>query len=374
MLEFGEDSDSLLVENLLASVSQHQRQKNGEQTKHRMRARSMNGYHVFQAPIGYKFKSISGHGKVLVRNEPYASILQEALEGYASGRFSSQVEVKRFLESQPQFPKCLPNGEIRNQRIKDFLTRTVYAGLIEVPNWDVFLREGKHEGLVSVEIFHKIQERLAEGSRAAIRKDIQVDFPLRGHARCGDCEKPLTACWSSGKKKKYPYYWCFNRECVGYRKSISGMKMHVEFEQLLEGVQPTPGLFNLSKAIFKDVWDQRVEQTAAVTANLKTELKKLDKQIEQLLDRIVDAGSSTVIAAYEKRISNLERKKLVARDKIINSGQPKLTFDELFEHACSFLSNPLKLWHSDRLEDKKAVLKLVFPGHLKYLRNEGFRM
>ncbi|MBX3630191.1 MAG: recombinase family protein [Nitrosomonas sp.] len=32
-IEFGEDSDSQLVENLLVSVSQHQRQKNGEQVK-----------------------------------------------------------------------------------------------------------------------------------------------------------------------------------------------------------------------------------------------------------------------------------------------------------------------------------------------------
>jgi DNA invertase Pin-like site-specific DNA recombinase len=51
-IEFGEDSDSQLVENLLASVSQHQRQKNGEQTKNRMRARAMNGYWVFPAPVG----------------------------------------------------------------------------------------------------------------------------------------------------------------------------------------------------------------------------------------------------------------------------------------------------------------------------------
>lgn len=46
-IEFGEDSDSILVENLLASVSQHQRQKNSEQTKNRMRARVQNGYWVF---------------------------------------------------------------------------------------------------------------------------------------------------------------------------------------------------------------------------------------------------------------------------------------------------------------------------------------
>jgi len=52
-IEFGEDSYSVLVENLLASVSQHQRQKNSEQTKNRMRARIQNGYWVFQAPVGY---------------------------------------------------------------------------------------------------------------------------------------------------------------------------------------------------------------------------------------------------------------------------------------------------------------------------------
>ena len=97
-VEFGEDSDSILVENLLASVSQHQRQKNAEQTKNRMRARAMNGYWVFWAQRGYKFEHQPGQGKVLVRDEPIASIVQEALEGFASGRFGSQVEVKRFLE------------------------------------------------------------------------------------------------------------------------------------------------------------------------------------------------------------------------------------------------------------------------------------
>jgi len=62
-------SDSQLVENLLASVSQHQRQKNGEQARNRMRARAMNGYYVFHAPIGYKYQRVSGHGNLLVRNE-----------------------------------------------------------------------------------------------------------------------------------------------------------------------------------------------------------------------------------------------------------------------------------------------------------------
>jgi len=140
-IEFGEDSDSQLVENLLASVSQHQRQKNGEQTLNRMRARIQNGYWVFQAPVGFRYELRSGQGKILVRDEPNATVLQEALEGYASGRFETQVEVKRFLERQPSFPKDLPGGEIRNQRIFDMLTRVVYAGYIESPKWGITLRK-----------------------------------------------------------------------------------------------------------------------------------------------------------------------------------------------------------------------------------------
>ncbi len=95
-IEFGDDSDSLLVENMLASVAQHQREKNGEQTTNRMRARMQNGYWVFRAPIGYDFIKKSGSGSILVRDEPVASIIADVMERYASGRLQSKTEVKRF--------------------------------------------------------------------------------------------------------------------------------------------------------------------------------------------------------------------------------------------------------------------------------------
>lgn len=44
----------MLVENLPASVSQHQRQKNGEQTRNRMRARVGAGYRCLKAPVGIR--------------------------------------------------------------------------------------------------------------------------------------------------------------------------------------------------------------------------------------------------------------------------------------------------------------------------------
>lgn len=120
------------MENLLASVSQHQRQKNGEQTKNRMRG--LNGYWVFRAPIGYTFERLAGHGNILVRDEPMASIIQEALEGFATGRFETQAEVKRYLESKPIFPKDYPDGTIRYERVIRLLARIHFAGYLESPN------------------------------------------------------------------------------------------------------------------------------------------------------------------------------------------------------------------------------------------------
>ena len=373
-IEFGESSDSQLVENLLASVSQHQRQKNGEQTINRMRARMQNGYWVFQAPVGYRYERAGGgQGKVLVRDEPNASILQEALEGYASGRFAAQVEVKRFLERQPTFPKDLPGGEIRNQRIYELLTRVIYAGYVEAPNWGVSLRKGHHEALISFETFEKIQARLKSTAKAPARKDISADFPLRGFILCNDCGKPLSACWSQGKSQKYPYYLCPTKGCASYRKSIARDRLEGEFEALLQRLQPSENLFGLVKAMFRDAWDMRLAQAAASAKTLRAGIVQLDRQIESLLDRIVESGNASVISAYEKRIAKLEREKVLANERLASNGKPRLTLEESFEHALRFLSSPWNLWHNSDLVARKTVLRLAFLEPLAYCRNQGLR-
>lgn len=372
-MEFRQDADSRMVENVLAGAAMHQREKNAEQTYNRMRARLINGYWVFARPRGYRYEKTAGVGNVLVRDEPLASIVQEALEGFASGRFETQVEVKRFLEAQPLFPKDLPNGEIRQQRVVDMLNQELYAGYLQAPNWDIGLREARHEGLISFAAYQKIQDRLNGNAKAPARKDINADFPLRGFILCGDCDKPLTACWSKGKKQSYPYYLCHNRGCESYRKSIPREEIEGRFEKLLGELQPTEGLFRIASGMFRELWNHRLTQAGALAQSAKREVAKIEKQIERFLDRIVEAETPSVISAYEKRIANLEKEKLLMREKLASGGKPQRPFDEMFEHAMTFLANPWKLWASERLDDKRTVLKLTFADRLAYCRNRGFR-
>ncbi len=372
-IEFADDADSKMVENVLAGAAQHQREKNAEQTFNRMRARLVNGYWVFWKPRGYRYEKTRGEGNMLVRDEPLASIIQEALEGYASGRFETQVEVKRFLESQPLYPKDRKHGEVRAQHVTDLLNQVLYAGYLESPKWDVSLREGKHEGLISFATHHKILERLKSSAKAAARKDINADFPLRGFVLCGDCDKPLTSCWSKGKRQKFAYYHCYNRACDSYGKSIPRQKIEGEFEALLGAMQPTENVLRIAQTMFKELWDHRLKHAAALAQSVKHEVSKIKNQIEQFLDRIVDTDTPSVISRYESRIAKLEKEKLLMKENLASCGKPQRPFEEMFEHAMAFLQNPQKLWASERLEDKRAVLKLTFSSRLAYCRNQGFR-
>ena len=372
-IEFGEDADSELQEYLLATVAQHQRRKNAEQTRNRMRARAMNGYWVTYAPIGYRYERVAGHGKLLVRNEPIASIIAEALEGFASGRFGSVTEVKRFLEAQPAYPRN-SNNEVHIERVNEIFSRPVYAGHITYEAMGLHLVPGKHEPLVSLATWQEVQDRrFGRKAKVTARKDTAEDFPLRGFVTCGHCGEPLTSCWSKGRSARYPYYLCDTRGCVLARKSIRKEILEGEFEELLSQLRPSEGLFNLASAMFRDLWEVKLASSRTQGASLSQELKAVEKKVEQLLDRIVDASSASVVAAYERRIKELETQKAIMRDRIANCGKPLKSFDETYRTAFGFLANPCKLWGSERIEDRRAVLKLCFEGRLPYMRGEGYR-
>ncbi|MBJ7579308.1 recombinase zinc beta ribbon domain-containing protein [Devosia sp. MC532] len=299
--------------------------------------------------------------------------MAEGLEAFAAGRIQTQAEFARWLDAQPHFNKG-NRKRITDQQAHDILTNLLYAGYLERAEWGVERRKAQHDGLISYETYERIQKRLNRAAYAPARPDVSADFPLRGAISCGCCGKPMTACWSKSKTgQRHPYYLCFAKECERYRKSIRREKVETEFVGLLEGMTPRPELLALSKALFCDAWNQRSAQAKAIARSYERQLSELDQKITGLLDRIVDATTSTVVAAFERRIGQLEREKLVLKEKIQNAGTPRGTFDEMFELAFAFLSNPSKLWGSGKLEYQKLVLKLAFSAHLEYCPETGFR-
>jgi len=370
--KFEDTPEGQFVETVIAAQGQLERLQNRRQTLQKMKARVERGYYVFAVPVGYRYEKVGSHGRLLVRNEPLASIVQEALEGYASGRFQLQAEVKRFLETQPAFPKTR-GGIVRNQEVTRLLTRPVYAGYVEAPNWGISLRKGHHEPLISFERFQTIRDRLTGHARTPARKNLDADFPLRGAVVCGHCNTPLTACWAKGKYSLYPYYFCPKRGCEGYAKTVRREIIEGQFETILQRVQPSKEVFAAARAMFKTLWDRRLAAGHEAKRALEADLSTIERQVDQFLNRIADTDTPSVIAAYENRIRALEERKLVVSERIANCGRPLPDFDEALKTSLGFLASPYQFWHSERLEDKRAVLKLAFTGRLAYTRDEGLK-
>lgn len=378
-IEFGDDSDSQLVENMLASVSQHHSQKNGETSFNRMRARLLEGYWVFQAPIGYLYEEVAGHGKMLVPDEPVASILREGLEGFASGRFTCQSELARFFEQKPDIMERLSPNFVRVQMVKDLLTRVLYAGYVEYMesrngrHWNVSFRKGRHQGLIDLRTFEKIQDRLSSKPKAANRRDTSEDFPLRGHVVCEDCGGKLTANWSSGRRKSYPYYLCQHRGCPSKGRSIRKEVMESHFSDLLERLEPSNALLKAAEVMFRDAWEEKRTSVEADKKSYHRQVQSVEKKIDGFIEMIANTNSPVTASLYERKIEELVYKKEVLAQKEANLEESRPPFDEVFEHSMRFLSSPYKIWTNSEFPWKRAVLKLVFPEPITWVKNKGYR-
>ena len=277
------------------------------------------------------------------------------------------------MEHHPQFPKG-KSGKIGNNRVDAILTNPLYAGYVGYEPWKVSVRKGKHQGVITYELFQKVQERLKGRAHAPSRKNLNRDFVMRGSVCCEGCGNAFTSTWSkSSTGKHHPYYLCQTRKCRFKGKSIRRDVIEGEFETLLKGMTPSQELIATLSMMFKKLWDHRASAEETHRKLLKRDLATIAKKMDNLIDRIAESDSNIVVRGLEKKAEELETSKLVLAEKLANCGRPIRSFDEMYRTSLQFLANPRKHWASGQYEEKRAVLKLALTERLTYVRNEGYR-
>lgn len=370
--KFEETPEGEFIETIMAAQGALERKQNGRQVSQKMKARMQLGYWVHNAPVGLRYKTVKGHGKLLIADEPLASIVREALEGYAIGRFQTQAEVKRFLETKPDYPHN-KDGIVRPKRVSALLTQPLYAGYICSEVYGLNWLKGHHAPLISMEVYEKIQARRLGKSYAPARKNIGEDFALRGFATCGDCGTALRSSWSKGNTKRYPYYLCQTKGCESYGKSIPRDRLEGAFGDIVKTLEPSPKLFLLAKTMFKDAWDARLGQANDVKMSVKGQIVDVEKQIEVLLGRIMQATNDAVIGAYEEKIGELDKTKARLTENLEYQAPSSDRYEEILELSLRFLSSPWKIWESGQIILRRTLLRLAFTEGFSYHRNGGAR-
>lgn len=369
---FEDSPEGEFIETVLAAQAQLERKQNSRQVVQKMRARMMGGYWVLKAPRGYITAKVPGHGKMMVRHEPLATIVQSALEGFASDRFSSAVEIQAYFASNPDFPKDRKGG-VHIQRVLDILKQRLYTGYYDFPEWNVPLMQGKHEPLISFETHKRIQDKMLGRAKVPARKDLNRDFALTGFILCDCCGRPLRSCWASGKYDKYPYYLCHTKDCMFYGKSIRREQVEGQFGELLKSITPAPATIEMVNHLIDELKDRRLNNHAQMIEELKKEKQQIEVKLERLVERVVSADSPTLVNAYERQIKQLEEQRIITTEKIRDCGKSHDTMQKINRTSLNLLQNPHAHWVSSDLPGKRLVLKATFAQPLAYHRNEGYR-
>tara|TARA_R110000787_G_scaffold16622_17_gene50540 strand:+ start:37032 stop:38723 length:1692 start_codon:yes stop_codon:yes gene_type:complete len=370
---FEDTPEGKFNEIISAAAGELEREQMGRQNKQKAMARLEQGYAIRSVPpVGFKYVSAKGGGKILAHDEPIASIIREALEGFTTGRFASQSEIVRYLESQPDFPKDLPDGRIRQMTVKRMLTQILYGGYVAMPSWGISMREAKHEGIVSKETFWRIQDRLKERPVMPARKNMNEDFPLRGGVvSCACCGYALTGGWSTGKYKKYPYYFCHHQGCSERGKTIPVAKLHGRFEELLKSLQPSRQFLGMAKVMFTMAWDAQAARLSQAAETYGNKAHELEAEIGKVVDRMIEVSNPRALKAFEERIETLEREKLIALEKAAKKPTSLRPFDEMFELSMRFLANPYECWKMGGKAARNMVVRLAFDEPLQHTRESG---
>jgi len=74
----------------------------------------------------------------------------------------------------------------------------------------------------------------------------------------------------------------------------------------------------------------------------KTQIKDVEKQIEDLLDRLLETENRTVMKKLEERIDTLERQKIVLAEPLARPAPKKQEMEDCIELSLKFLSS---LWY-----------------------------
>lgn len=377
------------IETMMAANAQLFREENKHRVTTKQEARLIDWYRPFNYPIWYKTIKAPDWWKLLTPNEPDSDTIREGLEAYADGVLNSIEEVANFFER-----KWLKFTRTENNRKKHsistvhvsttgrILNNILYAWYIEYKKttryrkwpqkwmikntWNISLRKGKHEGLIWLDTYNKIQERMGKKRfHKTPLKKVNEDFPLRWFLVCDCCGRPLSSGITRKKRKDWkpiPYY-SFNKKCICKGKSVNAERIHKKFEDAVKDLQMDGRTANFLKELFMEEYNVRQKDKWLIAVSTEKEIRDIDVNIDNALNSITTTSSEIVRKKLEGKVEELELRKQTLRSHLTLDS--KIDMKMYIDMAFDILKDPYSVWADGNVDDKRAFYQLVFRNNLQ---------
>jgi DNA invertase Pin-like site-specific DNA recombinase len=262
-----------------------------EEARKGMQEKAEQGIWPTKTPLGYRNVTGPDGKKVITLDPDEAPVVTRLFEWYATGGFSLKDAARMARESGLAYRKS--GSRVPVSTIQTILRNRLYTGWFE---WNGKLYEGKHEPLVSVDMWERVQGVL-DGRFAKKAKRGRNDFAFSGLIACGKC-----GCAVVGeiKKERYVYYHCtgYADKCQGdpascRRRYVREEVLEAKFTELLGRLKfDEEVLVWVRDALHASHADERREHEEAIRRH-QAEYKRLQDRISAMyvdkLDGVVDS-------------------------------------------------------------------------------------
>jgi site-specific DNA recombinase len=354
-----ETSSGVMVGTIFSAVHQFDNDRKSERTKVGMQQSAKMGRWPFKAPLGYMNVPALRDRPNIAPDPDTARLVQKAFELAATG-LHSKAEVLREMTKLGL--KTQRGKAVTAQTFQRLLVNPIYAGWVEIPEWDVRER-GSFEALIDQACFDKVQDVL-KGRRPSLTsyQRNHPDFHLRMFVRCAKCGEPLTGSWSKGRNEKYAYYHCRKRTClsVNVRREV----LQSRFLDWLEWMTPERSAMDGFKETVRTVWKQRQGDAEALRGVLQRKLETIEGRKKTLVDRWLDGQADQ--RTYAEQIARLTAEIDEVQAELRNAEVEHIELEAVLAFAERIITRPARLWLESSLDQRQRLQKTLFPNGVDF--------
>lgn len=322
-----------------------------------MEAKVRKGFWMGPVPMGYDQYRVNG--EQVIRPNKTGKLI----------RLAFQIKAEQGLSNTDIIQRLKAQGlTLYNQTLTKIFRNPFYCGLIAhglLGEGEVI--EGRHEGLVSREMFLRVNGLQAENAHGYSQTKEDGNLPLRHHIKCGTCDKPLTG--YEMKKKGIHYYKCNTKGCCLNRNAH---KMHVLYQDLLKGYQVDSMLLPQVREMMEQVFKKLGQNQEQEEKRLKSELTELKKKLETLERRYAYGEIEREI--FTKFSSELKNTVGEIDKNIDRISGPLSNHQKLLDKGLEMMLSLSSSWCNADNPQRRALQALVFPEGVQFEREkEGYR-
>ncbi len=348
----------------------------GSNTTDNMRSLAMQGYWQHGPLLGYEKHTILndiGKPRPTIKPDATAPLVKKLLERFGEGdinrmqlhKYAVELGIKTKPYTKRDGTRVAPKLIGRNG-VFQIVKRPEYAGYVHDKFTEYELVDGKHEALISKELYWHNQKLISKKSKVKeTYSKHNPTYPLKEVLLCIGCNLPLygSAPLSGGGKSNSARYHCYRPKCpkTVTKRSLGIGEVHQAWIDMLRNVQPTEGFLRGYKEV---LIRQAAKENGRINGQVKAQREVLDDIAETRLNAIEDR----LLERDDKRkqelselIERLDTRKLDAKDKLDKLEDQQTVHEAKITYAINHMHDIAKQWIDADYDLRVRFQTMLFP-------------